>query len=253
LAGTVAPDAFNGVDAVVHLAGEGVAEKRWTDAQKAKVLDSRRVGTDAVARACAAAKNGPPVLVSGSAIGFYGDTHGEVVDESAGPGDDFLASVCRTWEAATEPAEAAGLRVVHARTAIVQTASGGMLGKQLLPFKLGLGGRLGSGKQWVSWISLEDEVRAIRFAIDNNTLRGPVNLSAPESVTNAQYTKALGQVLHRPAALIVPPFALKAALGSELVESLLVSQRVAPKKLLDAGFVFSHPTIVEGLRTAVGG
>lgn len=249
--GAIATDAFNGVDAVVHLAGEGVAEKRWTPEQKAKILDSRRVGTDAIAQACASATNGPRVLVSGSAVGFYGDTHGDVVDESADAGDDFLAGVCQEWEAATAPAEAAGVRVVHIRTGIVQTKAGGMLGKQMLPFKLGLGGRLGSGKQWISWISLHDEVRAIQFARDTESLRGPVNLTAPASVTNAQYTKALGHVLHRPAALVVPPFALKAALGGELVESLLVSQRVAPTKLLDAGFVFKHPTIAEGLAAAV--
>jgi hypothetical protein len=250
--GTIGADAFNGIDAVVHLAGEGVAEKRWTAAQKAKVLDSRRVGTDAIARACASAKDGPRVLVSGSAIGFYGDTHGDVVDEKSGPGHDFLAGVCRAWEAATEPAGAAGVRVVNIRTAIVQTARGGMLGKQLLPFRLGLGARLGSGKQWVSWITLEDEVRAIRFAIDNEMVRGPLNLSAPEPVTNAVYAKALGRALHRPAVLVVPPVALKLVLGAELVKSLLVSQRVAPTKLLDAGFVFAHPAIDEGLRAALG-
>lgn len=249
--GAMAANALSGVDAVVHLAGEGVADKRWTAEQKAKILDSRRVGTDAIARACASATNGPRLLVSGSAIGFYGDTHGEVVDETAASGDDFLAEVCRVWEAATEPAEAAGVRVVKIRTAIVQTPDGGMLGKQLLPFKLGLGGRLGSGKQWVSWITLEDEIRAIRFAIANESLRGPVNLAAPDSITNAAYTKALGKAMHRPAFLMVPPFALKAAMGAELVESLLVSQRVAPRKLLDAGFSFSHPTIAEGLAAAL--
>lgn len=245
--GAIAPEAFNDIGAVVHLAGEGVAEKRWTAEQKAKIMDSRRIGTDAIARACATAKDRPKVLVSGSAIGFYGDTHGDVVDENAAAGNDFLAEVCRVWEAATEPAEAAGVRVVKIRTGIVQSPAGGMLGKQLLPFKLGVGGRLGSGKQWVSWISLEDEVRAIRFAIDNDSLRGPVNLSAPESVTNATYTKALGKALHRPSFMVVPPKALKVAMGAELVESLLVSQRVAPRKLLDAGFRFSHPTIAEGL------
>ncbi len=249
--GEIAADALNGIDAVVHLAGEGVAEKRWTDEQKAKIIDSRRVGTDAVARACASAQDGPRVLVSGSAIGFYGDTKGQTVDETAGPGEDFLAGVCVAWEAATKPAEAAGVRVVHIRTAVVQTPEGGMLGKQLLPFKLGLGGKLGSGKQWVSWITLEDEVRAIRFAIHTESLRGPVNLSAPEAVTNADYTKALGHAMHRPAFLVVPPFALKAALGGELVESLLVSQRVVPTKLLEAGFVFNHPKIAEGLAAAL--
>lgn len=248
--GTIATDALNGIDAVVHLAGEGVAEKRWTADQKEKILSSRLVGTDAIARACASATSGPRVLVSGSAVGYYGETTGEV-DENAPPGHDFLAEVCREWEEASSPAADAGVRVVKIRTGIVQARTGGMLGKQLLPFKLGVGGKLGSGKAWLSWISLEDEVRAIRFAIDTESLRGPVNLTAPTPVTNAEYTKALGHVLHRPTLMTIPPVALKIAMGGELVSSLLVSQRVIPQKLLDAGFVFSHPTISEGLAAAL--
>jgi len=249
--GEIASDAFNGVDAVVHLAGEGIAEKRWSDAQKEKLVDSRRIGTDAIARACAAATNGPNVLVSGSAVGFYGDTQGAIVDETDGPGDDFLADLCRAWEAATEPAAANGVRVVNIRTGIVQSRRGGMLAKQLTLFKLGLGGRLGSGRAWLSWISIEDEVRAIRFAIDTPGLFGPANLTAPNAVTNREWTAALAHAVHRPAFLIVPPAALRLVMGGELVDSLLVSQRIAPRKLLDAGFVFSHPTIAEGLASAV--
>ena len=248
-AGTVTPGALAGVDAVVHLAGEGVAEKRWSDEQKRRIHDSRVVGTKAIAEACAASS--VPTLVSGSAVGFYGAPGAVVVDESHGPGDDFLAHVVVDWEAATAAAEAAGTRVVHSRTGIVQSARGGALKRQLPLFKLGVGGRIGRGDFYVSWITLEDEVRALRFAIDTPTLRGPVNLTAPDPVTNAEWTKALGRALHRPTAFTVPPFALRLVLGAELVESLLSSQRVVPRKLLDAGFVFSHPTVDEGMIAAV--
>jgi hypothetical protein len=248
-AGTVAPGALDGVDAVVHLAGEGIAEKRWTDAQKQRIRDSRIVGTRAIAGACAT--SAVAALVSGSAVGIYGAPGAEVVDESRVPGDDFLARLCVDWEAATAPAEGAGTRVVHARTGIVQSAHGGALKKQLLLFKLGVGGKIGRGDFYVSWITLADEVRALRFALDTSTLRGPVNLTAPNPVTNAEWTKALGRALHRPTVVTVPPAALRVALGGELVESLLSSQRVMPRKLLDAGFVFEHPTIDEGLKSAV--
>lgn len=243
-------DGFDDVDAVVNLAGEPI-ENRWSDDQKRKIRDSRVHTTTAVAHACATATNGPSVLVSGSAIGYYGDTGGSVVDETSPAGNDFLADVVREWEAATAEAEAVGVRVVHARTGIVQSASGGMLKRQLLPFKLGLGGKIGDGKFWLSWISLTDEVRALRFAIDTASLRGPVNLTAPNPVTNAEYTRALGEALHRPTVMPIPKAALKLAMGGELVDSLLASQRVAPKALLDAGFIFEHPTIVEGLKAAV--
>jgi uncharacterized protein (TIGR01777 family) len=248
-AGTVAPGALDGLDAVVHLAGEGVAEKRWTDEQKKRVHDSRTVGTTAIAEACAASS--VPTLVSGSAVGFYGAPGAVVVDESHGPGNDFLARVVVDWEAATAPAEAAGTRVVHARTGIVQSARGGALKRQLPLFKAGLGGKIGRGDFYVSWITLDDEVRALRFVLDTPSLRGAVNLTAPNPVTNAEWTKALGRAVHRPALFTVPPVALRAALGRELVESLLASQRVVPRKLLDAGFEFMHPTIDEGLVAAV--
>ena len=248
-AGTVAPGALAGFDAVVHLAGEGVAEKRWTDAQKQRIRDSRLLGTRAIAQACAA--SAVPTLVSGSAVGFYGAPGANVVDESHAPGDDFLARLCVEWEAATGQAEAAGTRVVHARTGIVQSGRGGMLKRQLPLFKLGLGGKIGRGDFYVSWITLVDEVRALRFAIDNASLRGPINLTAPNPVTNAEWTKAVGRSVHRPAVLRVPPVALRVALGRELVDSLLCSQRVVPRKLLDAGFVFDHPTIDEGLQSVV--
>lgn len=248
-AGTVNPGVLAGVDAVVHLAGEGIGDKRWTPEQKRRIRDSRVKGTGAVARACA--EEGVATLVSGSAIGFYGETGDRVVDETAAPGDDFLARLVVDWEAATHPAADAGVRVVLARTGIVQSARGGMLKKQLPLFRLGLGGRLGNGAFAMSWITLHDEVRALRFALDDPSLRGPVNLTAPHPVTNAEWTKALGRAVRRPAVLVVPPIALRVALGAELVDSLLVSQRVEPRRLLDAGFVFEHPTIDEGLRAAV--
>lgn len=243
-------DGFDGIDAVVHLAGEPV-EKRWSDEQKRKILDSRVDGTKAVAHAVATATNGPKVLVSGSAIGFYGDTGGKVVDETGPAGDDFLADVVRQWEAATKEAQDAGVRVVHARTGIVQTRHGGMLERQLLPFKLGLGGKIGDGNFYLSWVTLVDEVRAIRFALDTPSLEGPINITAPNPVTNAEYTKALGAALHRPTIVPIPKAALKALMGSELVDALLASQRVVPQRLLDAGFTFEHPTVVEGLKAAV--
>jgi uncharacterized protein (TIGR01777 family) len=248
-AGTVTTGALSGADAVVHLAGEGVAEKRWSDEQKRRIRDSRVVGTRAIAEACAAAS--VPTLVSGSAVGFYGAPGAVVVDESHGPGDDFLAHVVVDWEAATAAAEAAGTRVVHSRTGIVQSARGGALKRQLPLFKLGVGGKIGRGDFYVSWITLDDEVRALRFAIETPSLRGPVNVTAPNPVTNAEWTKALGRALHRPTAFTVPPFALRLVLGTELVGSLLSSQRVVPRKLLDAGFTFSHSTIDEGMIAAV--
>lgn len=241
---------LDGVAAVVNLAGEPI-EKRWTDEQKIKVVASRVETTQTIAHAIATATDGPKVLVSGSAIGYYGDTGGSEVDESGPVGKDFLAETVVQWEAATAEAEAAGVRVVHARTGIVQSKSGGMLGKQLLPFKLGLGGKIGDGQFWLSWVSLKDEVRALRFAIDNEAITGPVNLTAPNPVTNADYTKALGDVLHRPTFMPIPKAALKLAMGGELVDSLLASQRVLPRKLLDNGFVFAHPTVTEGLKAAL--
>ncbi len=249
VAGSVAPGVLDGVDAVVNLAGEGVAEKRWTEEQKQRIRDSRVVGTTAIAEACAAAK--VPTLVSGSAVGVYGAPGATIVDESQRPGDDFLAGVVTAWEAATAAAESAGTRVVHARTGIVQSARGGALKRQLLPFKLGLGGKIGSGDFYVSWIALEDEVRALRFAIDTPSLTGPVNLTAPNPVTNAEWTKALGRVLHRPTFLTVPPIALRLALGGAQGDSLLARQRGVPRKLLEAGFEFRYPTIDEGLAAAL--
>lgn len=241
---------LDGVDAVVNLAGAPI-EKRWTDDHKKEIVASRLNTTTAVAHAIATATDGPKVFISGSAIGFYGDTGGKEVDESSPRGDDFLADLVVQWEAAAAEAEAAGVRVVFARTGIVQSPKGGMLGKQLLPFKLGLGGKIGSGDFYLSWVTLKDEVRGIRFAIDNDAIRGPMNLTAPHPVTNAEYTKALGEAVHRPTFMPIPKAALKLAMGGELVDSLLVSQRVLPKTLLSNGFVFAHPEITEGLKAVL--
>jgi len=244
-------ETLESVDAVVHLAGEGVAAKRWTEKQKHRILDSRRTGTRVLAEAIAAATPRPSVLVSGSAVGYYGTTGDRVTDEGAASGDDFLSDVCRQWEAATGAAERAGVRVVRLRSGIVQSKNGGALKRQLLPFRLGLGGRIGDGHQWVSWISLDDEVGAIIHCLRAPELRGPVNATSPNPVTNIEYTKALGRALHRPTVVPIPVQGLALLMGAELVSSLLTSQRVVPEALLRSGYRFEHPTIDEGLQTAL--
>lgn len=248
-AGTIDAAGLEGVDGVVHLAGEGIASGRWSDAQRDRIRASRERGTQLLATTLAELQDPPSVLVSGSAIGYYGSRGDEVLPESAAPGDDFLAGVCLAWEAATAPAEAAGIRTVHIRTGIVLDAGGGALGKQLLAFKLGLGAKAGSGRQWMSWITLHDEVRAIRFALEEAGVSGALNLTAPNPVTNADFTDAVGDALHRPTFLTIPAFIRKAPLGvGGLVESLLlVSQRCEPAALLAAGFTFDH----EDLDTAL--
>lgn len=243
-AGTIDAAALEGLDAVVHLAGEGIASGRWTEAQRARIRDSRSQGTRVLATALAGLEGPPPVLVSGSAIGIYGDRGDEVLTESSTPGSDFLAEVCTAWEAATAPAEAAGIRVAHLRTGIVLDPEGGALAKQLPIFRLGLGGRAGRGDQWMSWITLADEVRAIRFAIDHD-VAGPLDLTAPAPATNRDFTAALGRALHRPTFLTIPSLVRHAPLGiGDLVGSLLFSSaRVLPAKLEAAGFEFAHPDL----------
>jgi uncharacterized protein len=251
-AGAIDADSLEGIDAVVHLAGEGIAEKRWNPAQKARILDSRVDGTTLLATTLAGLDKRPAVLLSGSAIGYYGDRGDEELTEASPPGDIFLADVCKAWEAATATAEAAGIRVAHLRTGIVLDAHGGALAKTLPLFKLGLGGRLGSGKQWWSWISADDEVGAIRFLLHAD-VSGPVNLTAPQPVTNAEFTKVLGQVLGRPTLLPVPAFGPKVLLGGELAEQLLfTSARVLPMALTDAGYQFATPDLESGLRKVLG-
>lgn len=241
---------LDGVEAVVHLAGAGLADHRWTDAYKQEIRDSRVLGTEAIAGALAQLKNPPRVLVSASAVGYYGQTGSEVIDEDAPAGNDYLARVCIDWEAAAQPAAEAGVRVVHPRTGMVLAAAGGALAPLLPLFKLGLGGRLGSGEQYWSIISMADEVAALRFLIDNESLSGPVNLTGPEPVTNRQLTEALSRALRRPAVFAVPEFALRAALGEMAVE-VAGSHRVMPKRLLEAGFTFQQADVDSVVRAAL--
>ncbi|MHB1596124.1 MAG: TIGR01777 family oxidoreductase [Streptosporangiaceae bacterium] len=243
--GGLDPAALAGVDAVVHLSGAPIAEGRWTQARKALLRSSRVQATATLVAAITAARPRPSVLLSGSAIGFYGDTGDRVTDESAPPGTGFLADLVRDWEAAAAPAAEAGVRVVTLRTGVVLAAGGGMLGRLLLPFRLGLGTQIGSGRQYLSWISLTDEVRAIGFLLDA-PVTGPVNLTAPAPVSNAEFTKALGRALGRPTLLRVPGAALRAGLG-EVASELLASARIVPAALTGAGFAFEHPDIATAL------
>lgn len=249
--GVLDPESLVGVDAVVHLAGAGIGDRRWTDRYRRVILESRTLSTSLIAEAMASVANrgGPRVLLSGSAIGFYGATGDEELNERSAAGDGFLADVCRAWEAATSPAEDAGVRVVHLRTGIVLSPRGGALKKLLPLFRFGLGGRMGSGRQWQSWISLDDEVGAIVFLLTAD-ISGAVNLTAPAPVTNAEFTKVLASTLSRPALVPVPSFGPKLLLGGELADALLFTgQRVLPELLTDAGYSFEHPTLSEALGT----
>jgi uncharacterized protein len=234
--------ALDGVDAVVHLSGAPVAAGRWTAARKQELRTSRIDSTTALIRAMLAASTPPPVLLAGSAIGWYGDTGATAVDESAPNGSGFLATLVHDWEAATATASAAGIRVVQLRSGIVLSSRGGMLARLLLPFRLGLGARIGTGTQYLSWITLPDHIRALRFLLAHQELTGPVNLTAPAPATNADFTRALAAALHRPAVLRVPAAALRLALG-EVSTELLGSCRVVPARLEAAGFSYQHGTI----------
>ncbi|MED5816209.1 TIGR01777 family oxidoreductase [Mycolicibacterium sp. 050232] len=240
--------ALHGVDAVVNLCGVGVGDKRWSGAFKQSLRDSRIGPTEVLAGAVADA--GVPVLINASAVGYYGDTRDRVTDESAPEGQGFLAGLCADWEAATAPAVAAGSRVVLLRTGLVMSPSGGMVNRLKPLFSLGLGARLGNGRQYLPWISLEDEIRAVLFAISNESLSGPVNLTGPAPVTNAEFTAALGRALNRPTPVMVPGFALRTLLGEIADEGLLVGQRAIPAALERAGFDFHHKTVGEALAYA---
>ncbi len=249
------PQAVADLEAVIHLAGAGVADKRWTPARKKLILDSRVDGTTAVATALAeahgAAGQGRRVLLSASGINWYGDTGDRVTDESGPSGQGFLAEVCRQWEASTAPAEAAGIRVAHLRTGIVLSSSGGALGQQLPIFKLGAGAPLGSGRQWNSWISLRDQIAAITHLLTAD-VAGPVNLVGPAPVTNRAFTKALGKALHRPTLPVpVPGFALRAALGELADEAVLIGQRLLPQVLQRSGFSFADGDLAGALRSSI--
>jgi uncharacterized protein len=245
----LSPDALDGVDAVVHLSGAPVASGRWTPARKEELAASRIGSTSAIIRAMLAAPKPPPVLIAGSAVGWYGDTGNKPVDETAPNGSGFLAMLVRDWEAATAPASAAGIRVASVRSGIVLSSRGGMLPRLLLPFRLGLGAGFGDGRQYISWITLADHIRAVRFLLDRSDLSGPVNLTSPEPATNSELTKALAANLHRPAMLTVPAAMLRLALG-EVSTELLKSCRALPARLEQAGFAFQHPAIGPALAAA---
>ena len=244
--GSLAPGALDGTDAVVHLAGAGIADHRWTDSYKEEIRSSRVHGTRALTEFLAAMDQPPAVLLSGSAVGWYGDTGSREVDESAPAGAGFLAGVVRDWEAAADPARQAGIRVATLRTGIVLSRHGGVLARLLLPFRLGLGARLGTGTQYMSWVTLADWIRAARFLLDGQDVSGPVNLTSPNPATNAAFTAALAGALHRPALLSIPSPVLSVALG-EVTSDLMTSARVLPRVLHQAGFQFSQADLAAAL------
>ena len=251
-AGTIDAASLEGVGAVVHLAGAGIGDKRWSVERKREILESRTKGTALLAATLAGLERKPDVLVSGSAIGFYGDRGDEVLTEQSEPGNDFLAEICTAWEAEARPAADAGIRVATIRTGVVLSRDGGALAKLLPLFKVGAGGKFGSGRQWWSWISLDDEIAAIRHLIDH-PVSGPVNLTAPNPETNAAFTKVLGRVLGRPSFLAVPAFGPKLLVGGELAEALLfTSAKVLPEALESSGFTFAHPDLESALRSVLG-
>jgi len=248
--GSIDAARLEGVDAVVHLAGEPIGDARWSTSTKQRIHRSRELGTTLLATTIAGLDRPPEVLVSGSAVGYYGDRGDEILTEDAGPGDDFVARFCQAWEAAADPAREAGIRVVHPRTGVVIASDGPLLEKLELPFKLGVGGKVGSGQQYVPWISLEDLVRALRFLIDHD-LEGPVNLAGPVQVTNEEMSRTLGRVLRRPTVFRIPVFAIRLLYGEMGVSLAAVSQRVVAEKLAQAGFEFRHRTVEEALRVAL--
>lgn len=248
--GEVDPAALDGVDAVVHLAGVGIGDRRWTEQHKQAALTSRTEGTTTISAAIAAAPHRPPVLISASAVGWYGDTGPREVDESAPAGEDFLARLCAAWEAATAPAADAGVRVARLRSGLVLSRSGGLMERVRPIFALGLGAKLGSGEQFWPWVSLLDEIAAIRFLLEHE-VSGPVNITGPRPVTNAEFTHTLGRILHRPTVLPAPAFGLRLLFGEFADVGLLIGQRAVPKALTDAGFAFTHQTVEDALRWAV--
>ena len=250
-AGRLEATNLEGLDAVVHLAGERITG-RWTAAKKARIRSSRVQGTRLLAEALAGMKQPPKTLVCASAIGYYGHRGDELLREESPPGAGFLAEVCREWEAAARPAAEKGLRVVHLRIGVVLSAAGGALARMLTPFKLGLGGRIGPGSQFMSWIAIEDLTGAIHHALANESLRGPVNAVAPRAITNREFTKTLGRVLGRPTIFPMPAFAARLAFGQMADELLLASARVEPTRLIASGYKFRTPELEAALRHLLG-
>lgn len=242
---------MEGIDAVVHLAGENVSGLRWTDEKKKAIRDSRVLGTRSVVDAISKLKDRPKVLVAASAIGFYGERGEEEMSESSTAGHGFLADVAKEWEGEARRAEDAGIRTVLLRTGIVLSKDGGALGTMLTPFKMGMGGVVGSGKQWMSWISLDDHIAVINYVIENENIRGAVNAVSPDPVTNEEFTKTLGEVLSRPTFIPLPEFAVSMLMGEMGDALLLTSTKVMPKRLLDAGFEFKLPDLKGAIETAV--
>ena len=248
--GVLEPSELEGFDAVVHLAGENIADRRWSDEQKRRIRDSRVVGTTLLSTTLATLNSPPAVFACASAGGYYGDRGDEALDDSAGPGTDFIADATKEWEEACQPAAEAGIRVVNLRISVVLTASGGMLKRVLPIFKLGLGGKLGSGAQYFSWITREDLMESIVWTLENSELSGGVNVTSPSPVTNAVFTRALGKSVGRPAVFAVPKFALRIAQG-DLSDVVVSSLRMKPKKLVESGFEFRHSEIDKALQWAV--
>jgi uncharacterized protein (TIGR01777 family) len=251
-AGRIDTARIEGVDAVVHLAGENIAGKRWSEAFKREIRESRLKGTRLVAEAIAGARDKPKTLVCASAIGYYGDRGEETLSEASAAGKDFLADVCREWEAACQPARDAGVRVVNVRIGVVLSSEGGALKQMLTPFKLGVGGKIGSGQQYMSWVALDDVAGAIRFVLANPQVSGPVNVVSPQAVKNVEFTKTLGRVLKRPTVFPVPAFGARLAFGEMADALLLSSTRVVPQGLLAAGYQFRQPELEGALRHLLG-
>jgi uncharacterized protein len=242
------PDALSGFDAVIHLAGESVAG-RWSEAKKAAIRESRVQGTRNLAQGLAQTGHRPRLLITASAIGYYGDRGDEVLTEASSSGQGFLAEVCREWEAAALPAKNAGIRTAHMRTGVVLSSKGGALQKMLPPFRMGVGGRLGSGRQWMSWIHVQDLVATVLHILKDDSLEGPVNMVAPQPATNAEFTRTLGSVLSRPTVFPMPAFAVRGIFGQMGREVLLASQRVEPTRLTASGFIFQYPTLQPALES----
>ncbi len=245
---SIAISRIEGFDAVYHLAGESIASGRWNDEKKKKIRESRTKGTKLLSDALANLAQPPKTLISASAIGYYGNRGDELLTESSPPGKDFLADVCIEWEKATDHAKEKGVRVVNTRFGIILDKEGGALAKMLPPFRMGIGGRIGDGKQWMSWIALDDVIGALQFALTNDGLSGPVNFVAPNPVTNAEFTKALGRALSRPTFFPIPAFGVRLAFGEMADALLLSSQRVEPSKLGDSNYQFTYTNLESALR-----